>query len=441
MFDKAVRRDDRQPRAAANNLDMIDVALRNLGVIPPRRFGVGRDVVCGTAFRISVREVLDDVNASRAQLQRLCELVRAGVPLNLAVEEFGGEARAIKAWQCFCETVRDALARQALSARHLGLCVHSDQLPLEAYRLIADAVLGQGPRFVYLDSLHMSGRCNPEAGERAAASWSFLWRQRATVRPVMPAYGGIVRSACPLLADEVAATIVPGVGLAAPARSAWLPITVPLTVFATASGKIRWAMLSTAIGKTLNLAEQMYDQVRWPDEQQEQDARDNRRLAIMITELGNLVQRRGDDPASLACLRWLAGVVTRIRTELQAQSRTIATRRGPIPALEQANHVGQWQAGPHRESWRRHWNDAVRQSALRHRNLLVISPYAVVPSGAPSIAAYSDLLPVLAYADAWSFAAPPEFRAWDATQFRNFHRRARATIQGSHIASFVAAGV
>jgi len=441
MFDDAGRQDDGRQRAVTNNLDKLDAALRSLGVIPPQRFGIDRNVVCGTGFRVSVQEVLDDLDAGRAQLRRLCESVRGGVPLNLSVEDFGDTATAITAWQRFCEAVRDALSQQTLPTRHLGLCVHSDQLPLEAYRLIADAVLGRGPRYVYLDSLQMSGHFNPEVDQHAEASWSFLWRQRVADRPVMPAYGGIVRSACPLLADEVAATILPGVGLAAPASTAWMPMTLPMTAFATSRGRIRRALLATAIGKMLILAEQMFSQVRWQDELQRRDARDNRRLAIVVTELGDVVQRRGDDPASLACLRWLAGVVTWIRDELRAQSRKIATRAGPIPALEQANHVGQWQAGPQRESWRRHWDQAVRQSALRHRNLLVISPYSVVPFGAPSSAAYSDLLPVIASADAWSFTAPPEFRGWDATEYRDFHRRARATIQGSHIASSVAAGV
>jgi hypothetical protein len=441
MFDHAGRQGDRQQRAVANDLDSIDGALRDLGFVPPHRYGAERNVVCGTAMRVSVREVLGNSDAGRARLARLCELVGSGVPVNLSAEAFGGATSAIAAWQQFCEVVRSALSQQSLTTGNLGLCVHSHQIPLEAYRLIADAVLGQGPRYVFLDSLQMSAHSNPAVDARAEANWAFLWRQRAVTRPVVPAYGGIVRSACPLLADEVAATILPGSGLNAPNCTAWLPITLPMTAFTTSSGRIRWTLLNQAIGQALALAEQMCGQVRWPDEQQKQDARDSRRLAIMVTGLGDIVQRRGDNPASLSCLRWLAGVVTRIRAELRAGSRKIAAQHGPIPALEQANHVGQWQAGPQRESWRRHWDEAVRHSALRHRNLLVISPYSVVPSAAPSTAAYSDLLPVLALADAWSFAAPPAFRGWEASQYRDFHRRARATIQGSHSASFVAAGV
>ncbi len=441
MFDHAGRRRDRRQCAVADDLDTIDVELRDLGVVPPHRYGAHRSVVCGTAMGVSAREVLDRGDAGRAHLDRLCDLVGSGIPVNLSVKEFAGETSAIATWQRFCEVVRGALLQRSLTSGDLGLCVHSHQMPLEAYRLIADAVLGRGPRYVFLDSLQMSAHSNPTVTERAAANWSYLWRQRGVNRPVVPAYGGIVRSACPLLADEVAATMLPDRGVNVPNCTAWLPITLPLTAFTTSSGRIHWALLTTAMEKAVALAEQMYSQVHWHDEQQEQDARDNRRLAIIVTELGDIVQRRGDNPASLSCLRWLAGVVTRIRDELQAQSRQIATRNGPIPVLEQANHVGQWQAGPQRESWRRHWNEAVHSSALRHRNLLVISPYSVVPSATPSTAAYSDLLPVLAFADAWSFAAPPQFRGWDATQYRDFHRRARATIQGSHSASFVAAGV
>jgi hypothetical protein len=78
---------------------------------------------------------------------------------------------------------------------------------------------------------------------------------------------------------------------------------------------------------------------------------------------------------------------------------------------------------------------------MRHRNLLVMSPYAIIPTDASPTADFSDLLPVIALADAWAFGAPPDFSGWTAAEYRHFHRRARATIQGSHSASFVAAGV
>lgn len=427
--------------AAARDLDTMEAELNKLGFQPPSRYGANRNAVCGTAQRVSVREVLDDDEVGSAFLHRLCKLVGDGIPVNLSPEDFCSQESGIASWQRFCEAIQTALSWRELSGHHIGLCIHSHQMPLDAYRLIADAVLGRGPRYVFLDCLQMTAHGNPAVEQRADANWSFLWRQRGTERPIKPVYGGIVRSACPLLADEVATTVLPASGLHGPVNSAWLPITLPVTNFATPGGRIRWQQLGPAIRESLSIAEQILDQISWHEPDQQADARENRRLAICVTGLGDLVQRNGEDPTSLGCLRWLADVVARIRGELYDQSGRIAVETGAIPALEEANHVSQWSAGPHRESWRQRWDDAVRQSAVRHRNLLVISPYSIIPTRAQAAPAFSDLLPVIALADAWNFAAPPGFRGWNVTQFRHFHRRARATIQGSHSASSVAAGV
>ena len=441
MFDHAGGQFDRGQRRVADDLDTLDVALGKAGFVPPSRYGVARDAVCGTMYRVSVRNVVESSVAGVALLQKLSNLTDSKIPVNLSVEDFPVEESTVTVWQRFCEALRDALSPCKLPGNSPGLCVHSHQMPQEAFCLIADAVLGRGPRYVFLDSLQMTAHCNRAVDERAASNWSFLWRQRATARPVMPVYGGFVRSACPLLADEVATTVVPGMGLNAPARSAWLPLTLPITRFATRTGRLRWPELVDAISEAISIVEQMHDRVSWHEKAQARDARENRRVALNVIELGDIVRRRGDDPANLSCQRWLAGVVNRLRNELQTQSRNIAARTGPVPALQEANHVGQWRAGPQRESWCRHWDEALRQSAVRHRNLLVISPYAVIPSEGSATAAYSDLLPVIGVADAWNFSAPPDFSGWNAAQYRQFHRRARAVIQGSHTASFVAAGV
>jgi len=441
MFDYAGRQFDGPQCAAARGLDTMAAELTELGLQPPPRYGAGRKAVCGTAQRVSVREVLDDGTAGKAFIRRLCELVGEGIPVNLSPEDFCNEESGVDSWQRFCEVIRAALLSRKLSGRNIGLCIHSHQMPLEAYRLVADVVLGPGPRYVFLDSLQMAAHGNPVVEQRAEANWSFLWRQRGMAGPLMPVYGGIVRSACPLLADEVAATVLPGPGPHAPVGSAWLPIMLPMMEFATPGGQIKWQLLLPAIRKSLAIAEKMLDLVSWYGSDQQADAWENRRLAISVTGLGDLVQQRGEDPTSLECLRWLVDVVTRIRGELYEQSGRTAARAGAIPALGEANHVSQWSAGPHRESWRQHWELAVRQSAVRHRNLLVVSPYSIIPTGASAAPAYSDLLPVIALADAWNFAGPPDFRGWNVAQYRHFHRRARATIQGSHTASFVAAGV
>jgi hypothetical protein len=432
MLDFAGTQFDGRHAVAAEDLGATEAEIAGLGFRPPQRYGVGRSVVCGAAERVSVRDTLENDEAGKLFLRRICSLVGAGIPVNLSPQDFGRESSGIDSWQRFCELIRSELSSRALSARHLGVCIHSHQLPLEAYCLIADVVLGRGPRYVFLDSLQMLTHGSPDAERRAEANWSFLWRHCNAERPVMPVYGGIVRSACPLLSDEVAATVLPGAGLHCPLNSAWLPITLPITEFAGPEGRIRWSRLLNATRNALAAAEKVLDHASWPDPAQQADARQNRRLAVEITGIGDLVLRRGDDPTSLECLNSVLEVAARIRAALYEQSAKIAARSGPVPALAEADPVGQWRAGPHRDSWSRHWQDALRRSAVRHRNLLVISPYAVIPAGETSSAGFSDLLPVIGLADAWSFGAPADFKGWTLAQFRHFHRRARAIIQRSH---------
>ena len=403
-----------------------------------QRLGFGSPVT-GFADRISVQDVTrgdaDDV------LGRLCGIASRGGTLCLSPVEFGEGGFAIETWQRFCEILRAAFLARNLATDQLGFCIHSHQLPLQAYCLIADSILGSGPRFVFLDSLQMETHCNRGVAERSEANWSYLWRRRAATGPLLPVYGGIVRSACPLLSDEVAAGIMPLAGLHVPANSAWLSIDLPLEHFADSTGAVDEERLVSALRRVVPLADSLFEGVDWPCPLQCADAKNNRRLAITLTGLGELVVRRGSKPSDLKCLYDLGRVVRRIRRELDEASVRMAKQVGTVPALARTCPTNNWPAGSCREDWRRRFETAVRNSALRHRNLLVMSPYAVLPAAAPYAANYTDLLPLIAYADAWCFAAPPAFAGWNITQFMHFHRRARAIIQGSHATSFVAAGV
>jgi hypothetical protein len=73
--------------------------------------------------------------------------------------------------------------------------------------------------------------------------------------------------------------------------------------------------------------------------------------------------------------------------------------------------------------------------------MLVLSPYSVLPSTTVSSAHYTDLLPVISFADAWSFADAPEFQGWNLNDYKVFHRRAWAVIQGRKMGELIAAGV
>jgi hypothetical protein len=70
-----------------------------------------------------------------------------------------------------------------------------------------------------------------------------------------------------------------------------------------------------------------------------------------------------------------------------------------------------------------------------------MSPYSVLPAGHAGSAGYTDLLPVLAYADAYAFAGQPSVDCWNVAHFRKFHTRAWAVMQQQNARSLIAAGI
>lgn len=425
---------------AASVIESSLQALRRDGFEPPPLDTTRSSVGCGTTLPVSVQATINAGTDSNAFLDTIRALAAGEVPVCLSPTDFGGRDAAVDAWRALCELIHATLSAGGLPTRGIATCIHAHQMPLEAYRLIADSMLGAGPRYVFLDGLQMEHRHQPCIHESAAAIWRFLWRQRGSTSPVMPVYGGLVRSGCPLLSGEVASSILPRGGLHIRAGSAWLPVDVRLTRFADARGAVDEKRLHAALGRALVVADQMFHHLQWPCPRQRSDALENRRIAFVLYGLGDLVLRSGRDPAELGCLRWLSDIAQGIRGELYAVSARLARQSGPLPALAM-EPPGGWHAGPKRDDWSRRWRTALSKCAVRHRNLVVMSPYSVLPTDGACAPEFTDLLPLIAHADAWSFADMPACDGWDATQFRQFHRRAWAIIQGSHAASFVAAGV
>ena len=429
MFDYAATIARQEPQQGGANPLVIELRRLGFELLQP-----------GMAERISVREVLRTGACGSSLLQRLANIANSSHPLCLTPVDFGDTGDAIHTWQRFCEILRESLPPPR-SASSPGFCLHSHQLPLEAYCLIADAILGKGPRYLFLDSLQMEGHCNRLVEERTASNWMFLWRNRLHDRPVMPVYGGMVRSPCPLLSDEVAMSVLPVTGLQVPDNSAWLSVRLLLPHFAGASGRLDEERLLRVLRQAIRLADLLLEQQRWRCPLQRADAKSNRRLAVIVSGIGDLVCQEGRDPRDLASLRWLGRIIRRMHGELCKTSGRMAEQHGAIPALNHAHPDKCLPDGPHGAAWRSRFETAARKSAIRHRNLLAISPYSVLPTTRRFDTAFTDLLPIIAHADAWSFANPPAFTGWNATQFQHFHRRARAIIQGSQAASFVAAGV
>lgn len=394
----------------------------------------------GAAEVISVRSALENGDRSKRLARRL--LTAAGkAPLCLHPVDLPGGSAGLAGWRQFCEWLRDAAARRRVHVSGLATCVHSHHLPLADFHALTDSCFGEGQRFVLLDSLQMQSHCNETVAAVAAMNWTYLWRERTAPRPVLPVYGGLVRSTCPLLADEAAVTTLPVTGLQVPAHTAWLPVKLDLAKLADSQGTLDRSILKRVISDALQEADRRIDQSCWPGRRRQADARLNRRIAMIVTGIGDLVARRGEDPGALGCLRSMHDLIGEIRAELRAGTARLARQLGEVPSLSRACPPGNWFEGSYHEAWQARFDKARLSAAVRHRNLLALSPYSVLPAADPPTPRFMDLLPLLGLADAWAFADASRLSHWNVTQFKVFHRRARAIIQAAQGASRIAAGV
>ncbi len=151
-------------------------------------------------------------------LNRLAGVLYDGVPVTLSLKELGPDDDGIEDLEILCSAVRGFLGADKALLSKIGLCLHSHQIPLQAYLLISRTLLGSGPRYVILDSLQMKHHKNSRVEEETEKNWSFLWRQRDLGVPLLPAYGAGVRTGCPLLGDEAAEAVTPLHGIQVPYR-------------------------------------------------------------------------------------------------------------------------------------------------------------------------------------------------------------------------------
>ena len=284
---------------------------------------------------------------------------------------------------------------------------------------------------------HVSLQVHPPAYTWFPASRKFgNWRAGS---PGMPAMAAGVRSCCPLLAAEGASTVLPISGLSAPAHSAWLSLSVDLVRFADRRGRVSDRRLKLALDACIEDGDALLEELSWICPSQAADARKNRRLAVSLDGLGDLVVAANEDPTSLACLYRLDRLVADIHRHLWRRSRNLARVHGALPALTDHQPRADWRDDAHRRAWADRWHKAVQEAQVRHRNLLVLSPYSLLPRAGKSHGNFADLLPILAHADALRFSGPNRFRDWCAADIKAFLDRLCAQVQRFNATAFIAA--
>jgi hypothetical protein len=381
----------------------------------------------GVPLRVSLAEYLDSATTSAALHEVLRCALGNRLPVTLALTGMDHEEGVIGLLEAFCQSVRAALPENPQGLNLLGICMRSHVMPVQAY-LVIGSLLGKGPRYVMLDSLQMQHHSDRRVQAATDSNWIELWFRRGAACSAQAVYAESVRSRCPLLTEEKTSSILPALCMPVPAESAWLPVGMTLTDFSDGRGHLRMPAIRAALHACLDACECLIPQLFWPTGAQGSDSRLNNRLALCLDGIGDLVIERGMRPADLHCLRWVDAIVSTIHSELWNYSMEMACSSETLPSLLQDDPSNAWQNAEHLEDWSGRWRQALQAEAVRHRNLLVLSPYSVLPRGGGATAEFTDLLPVLAHADAISFRGAPGFSTWNVAEFSHFHRRAWAAI-------------
>lgn len=262
--------------------------------------------------------------------------------------------------------------------------------------------------------------------QHAALLWRRLWELRdlAPVGAMVPA---VVSSPCPLLPDEATGAVLVANLAQVPRDSAWVAQEIDLARYLRTDGGIRMSLLDAALRRSVENGERAHSARRWGSPAQQADGRLNRRLSIFVRGWGDVVAARGRDPALLSTLDELRGLAEHISGVLANTSRTLAIRDGHCPAIDVAGA----RVLDHGREMNALWRRAIDDNALRHRNLLTLSPWDIFPRGRCADLRYADLLPLLRHADSVSLRRDVGLAHWNAKQFRDFHDRIAALLRRS----------
>ena len=383
--------------------------------------------ISGAVVDIHVPSALSDEALISEVAQQIITPLNASVPVTLVLRGLGADRKGADRLEALCSKLNGA---GVVPNPALGLSLEPPAMPLHVYTLLARRYFGVGPRYVVTQRSRES--------QLSDANWRYVFRHRATRWAVWPAYGATISSHCPLLSDEKARAVLPPFGLHGPANSAWLQIKLRLACFADKTGSICLKSLERALHECVDQGDRHLDN-HVSDGQC--DISKNRRLAIDVCGFGDIVKLQRRVPSDFAALRECVQLAQHVRDYAWSRSSQIAKRSPLLPAIAEACPVGQTAVREHDEAWSCRWKAAVERAQVRNRNLLVMSPYCVLPRGFSDCATYMDLLPVLACADAHSFADPPHFSGWNLLNFMKFHRRAKAVIESQSDTTIIAARV
>lgn len=324
-----------------------------------------------------------------------------------------------------------ALSRYGVAARRLTLSVAADHPGIAALlRLRESSTLGRPRIVIRLPDRFMQALAGAAAGAGGgeAVQWSGdplrLWQGLTALAHREPGIrlvlGQTSRPACALAWGERSDAVLPVSQFEVRADTAWLALCLQLDQLGLCNARDGWRELRRLLRAALRLADNLVDQLHWASCELAQDALVNRRVAMHVTGIGDLVDRWRLDPTAVSALRLAVRSVALLRRLMLRESNALARERGPFPGLELRELSSSLSRNFGEERARR----LLRQAGLRHRHLLVLSPFSVFPERASRhpLPAYLHLLPVIRTADTIAMHGEGMARALPLPAYRRLVR-------------------
>ncbi len=380
----------------------------------------------GVAVNVDASSLLGSERVAALLANQLLPVLTAGLPLAVCVSRLGKPGLAEARLARLMDLCRELATDLGPVSGQLELAIDGDVAsPLATVRLV-DERLGRVPLHLRI-SEH---RLKPAKTGAAEAANRRFWEEIADpgTANLHTTLTTDVVAASPLLVAEHATAVEPGSGLLIPPGSAWAVVTIDLSAHAR-RGELDRLALEPALERALDRADSLHELIEWPTPAMRQDAWLNRRLAVTLTGVGDWLVQAGHDPACPAVLAMLDRLLQWMLNVLKARSRLSAAAAEPLPAIANNNPCRGLRAGPLREDWHNRWRRAVQDHALRHRNLLAMSPWALHPRQPAFEPRFLNLLPLLRHAHVVSLRRGTGAPGVDATKFRDLHRRLHAVLQ------------
>ena len=375
----------------------------------------------------AIDAVACSATAQRAH-EQVYDVLARGLPISVTVDGLGNSPLREKTFRRACEILRSAVLDARANSGTVSIVIDADQISPQKAFLARSEILGPGPVYLLVGSSLMRPPDNEAVRQRQDHFWRQCWKLRNT-RTVRTAFAPLVTSPCPLLSSEVARGISPPMGLQVPLDTAWIPMQVNLARFANGRGELDDLALRECLQRCVELGESSHDELDWPTAAMRHDSWLNRRIAVTVTGIGDLTKLRSMDPRSFTTLKELGDVMRQVRGAINEHSRHLALQTEYLPALEMSAPSRGLGCDVVQLDWQKRWRKALDFAAVRHRNLLAMSPWSVFPTGKSADISYSDLLPLLEYFDVCAFPETPCLRHWKPNEYKHFHRRAWAVLE------------